>query len=133
MGTTTLDLVRMYGVSQSRTTRFEIGPGRANRPRVHRLKTHAAHRRDLGLAGIAAVLLLPREEEPQIKVPIIDVFVSMPGFSSQEVQERATRPMEKLLWEISGSGIHLLDFKRPGARALPLCGSRLGRMLRKVW
>lgn len=54
------------------------------------------------LLGAAAVLLLPREEEPQIKVPMIDVLVSMPGFSAKEVEERATRPMEKLLWEISG-------------------------------
>ena len=54
------------------------------------------------LLGAAATLLLPREEEPQIKVPMIDVLVSVPGFSSKEVEERATRPMEKLLWEIPG-------------------------------
>ena len=54
------------------------------------------------LLGAAAIVLLPREEEPQIKVPMIDVLVSMPGFSAKEVEERATRPMEKLLWEIPG-------------------------------
>ncbi len=54
------------------------------------------------LLGLASVLMLPREEEPQIKVPMIDVLVSMPGFSAKEVEERATRPMEKLLWEIPG-------------------------------
>ncbi|MGZ8939544.1 MAG: efflux RND transporter permease subunit [Limisphaerales bacterium] len=54
------------------------------------------------LLGAAAILLLPREEEPQIKVPMIDVLVSMPGATAQEVEERATRPMEKLLWEIPG-------------------------------
>lgn len=54
------------------------------------------------MLGIAAVLLLPREEEPQIKVPMIDVLVAMPGFSAREVAERATRPMEKVLWEIPG-------------------------------
>jgi multidrug efflux pump subunit AcrB len=54
------------------------------------------------LLGFAAVLLLPREEEPQIKVPMVDVLVAMPGFSAREVAERATRPMEKLLWEIPG-------------------------------
>jgi multidrug efflux pump subunit AcrB len=54
------------------------------------------------LLGLLAVLLLPREEEPQIKVPMVDVMVSMPGFSAKEVEERATRPMEKLLWEIPG-------------------------------
>ena len=54
------------------------------------------------LLGLLAVLLLPREEEPQIKVPMVDVLVTMPGFSAKEVEERATRPMEKLLWEIPG-------------------------------
>lgn len=54
------------------------------------------------LLGIGAVLLLPREEEPQIIVPMIDVFVSMPGASAREVEQRVTRPMEKLLWEIPG-------------------------------
>jgi len=52
--------------------------------------------------GLFAVLMLPREEEPQIKVPMIDVIVAMPGASPQEVENRVTRPMEKLLWEISG-------------------------------
>ena len=54
------------------------------------------------LLGAAAIVLLPREEEPQIKVPMVDVMVSMPGSSAQEIEERVTRPMEKLLWEISG-------------------------------
>lgn len=54
------------------------------------------------LLGLFAVVMLPREEEPQIKVPMVDVLVAMPGFSAKEVEERATRPMEKLLWEIPG-------------------------------
>ena len=54
------------------------------------------------LLGAGALLLLPREEEPQIVVPMIDVFVQMPGASPKEVEERLTRPMEKLLWEIPG-------------------------------
>ncbi|MBU1194517.1 MAG: efflux RND transporter permease subunit [Proteobacteria bacterium] len=54
------------------------------------------------LLGIAAVMFLPREEEPQIIVPIIDVFVQMPGASAKEVEQRVTKPMEKLLWEIPG-------------------------------
>ncbi|HRE08326.1 MAG TPA: efflux RND transporter permease subunit, partial [Opitutaceae bacterium] len=54
------------------------------------------------LLGAFAVFMLPREEEPQIKVPIIDVFIGMPGASPQEVENRVTRPMEKLLWEIPG-------------------------------
>ena len=54
------------------------------------------------LLGIAAVVALPREEEPQIIVPMIDVFVQMPGAGAKEVEERVTSPMEKLLWEIPG-------------------------------
>ena len=54
------------------------------------------------LLGLGAILKLPREEEPQIKVPMIDVLVSMPGASAKEVEERVTRPMEKLLWEVTG-------------------------------
>jgi multidrug efflux pump subunit AcrB len=54
------------------------------------------------LLGAAAIVLLPREEEPQIKVPMIDVMVAMPGSTAKEIEERATRPMEKLLWEVPG-------------------------------
>jgi len=54
------------------------------------------------LLGVAAVIALPREEEPQIIVPMIDVFVQMPGASAKEVEQRVTKPMEKLLWEVPG-------------------------------
>jgi multidrug efflux pump subunit AcrB len=54
------------------------------------------------LLGTVAVLLLPREEEPQIKVPMVDVMVAMPGAQAEEVAERVVRPMEQLLWEIDG-------------------------------
>ena len=54
------------------------------------------------LLGFAAVVALPREEEPQIIVPMIDIFVQMPGASAKEVEQRITSPMEKLLWEIPG-------------------------------
>ncbi len=52
--------------------------------------------------GIVAVVALPREEEPQIIVPMVDVMVGMPGASPEEVEQRVTRPMEKLLWEVPG-------------------------------
>ncbi len=54
------------------------------------------------LLGVAAMVALPREEEPQIIVPMIDIFVQMPGASAKEVEQRITSPMEKLLWEIPG-------------------------------
>ncbi len=54
------------------------------------------------LLGIAAVISLPREEEPQIIVPMVDIFVKMPGAGAKEVEQRISSPMEKLLWEIPG-------------------------------
>lgn len=54
------------------------------------------------LLGAGAIMLLPREEEPQIVVPMVDLFVQMPGATAKEVEERVTGPMEKLLWEIPG-------------------------------
>jgi multidrug efflux pump subunit AcrB len=54
------------------------------------------------LLGAGAIALLPREEEPQIVVPMIDVFVQMPGASASEIEQRVTKPMERLLWEIPG-------------------------------
>jgi len=54
------------------------------------------------LLGLYAVFALPREEEPQIIVPMIDVFAQMPGASPTEIEQRVTRPLEKLLWEVPG-------------------------------
>ncbi len=66
------------------------------------------------LLGIMAILLLPREEEPQIKVPMVDVMVAMPGATAAEVENRVSRPMEKLLWEIPGVE-YLYSTSMPGA------------------
>jgi len=54
------------------------------------------------LLGVYAGVALPREEEPQIIVPMVDVFVDLPGASPTEVEQRVTRPIEKLLWEVPG-------------------------------
>ncbi len=54
------------------------------------------------LLGIFAVIVTPREEEPQIIVPMIDVMVAYPGASAKEVEQRVTGPMEKFLSEIKG-------------------------------
>ena len=65
------------------------------------------------LLGFFAVIVTPREEEPQIVVPMIDVFVSYPGASSEEVDQRVTQPMAKLLWEIKGVE-YIYTQSRPG-------------------
>ncbi len=66
------------------------------------------------LLGIFAVMVTPREEEPQIVVPMIDVMVSYPGASAKEVEERVTKPMEKFLWEIKGVE-YIYSIVRPGS------------------
>lgn len=65
------------------------------------------------LLGTFAVIVTPREEEPQIIVPMIDVYVSYPGASAEEVDERATIPMSRLLWEIKGVE-YVYTMSKPG-------------------
>ncbi len=52
------------------------------------------------LLGFFATVSLPREEEPQINVPMFDVFVGFPGASAEEVEERLTNVGERKFWEI---------------------------------
>jgi multidrug efflux pump subunit AcrB len=66
------------------------------------------------ILGLFAVIVTPREEEPQIVVPMIDVMVAYPGASAREVEERVTRPMEKFLWEIKGVE-YVYSIVRPGS------------------
>ncbi len=52
--------------------------------------------------GVAALLITPREEEPQIVVPLADVLVSAPGLSAAQVERQVATPLEKLLSQIDG-------------------------------
>ena len=52
------------------------------------------------LLGAFAILITPREEEPQIKVPMIDVFAALPGATAEEVERRVVSPVEKALHQI---------------------------------
>lgn len=52
--------------------------------------------------GIYSTLLIPREEEPQIKIPIADIFVSYPGANPKEVESRVVQPLEKMISNIKG-------------------------------
>ncbi len=54
------------------------------------------------LIGLAALLVTPREEDPQIVVPLADVMVSMPGYSAEQVEQLAATPLEKILFQIDG-------------------------------
>jgi multidrug efflux pump subunit AcrB len=65
------------------------------------------------LLGAVAVWMTPREEEPQIIVPMLDVVVQMPGASPQEVEQRVSVPMERLLREVPGVE-YLYSISHPG-------------------
>ena len=54
------------------------------------------------VAGAVALWITPREEDPQIVVPIADVMVSMPGASAREVERQVSTRLEKLLYQIDG-------------------------------
>ncbi|WP_407944131.1 efflux RND transporter permease subunit [Maridesulfovibrio sp.] len=54
------------------------------------------------LLGLAAVQLTPREEEPQIVVPMADIVVQAPGAGAEEVEKLITTPLERILWQIDG-------------------------------
>ncbi len=65
------------------------------------------------LLGFWAVQSTPREEEPQIVVPMADVLVQAPGASAEEVEKLVATPLERLLWQIDGVE-HVYSMSRPG-------------------
>ena len=54
------------------------------------------------LLGMAGLMLTPRQEDPQISVPMIDIFVQYPGAPVDEVASLAIKPLERIMWEIPG-------------------------------
>ncbi len=65
------------------------------------------------VAGAAALWLTPREEEPQIVVPVADVFVTLPGSSAKEVEQLVSSRLEKMLYQIDGVE-YVYSMSRPG-------------------
>ncbi|HEX7554097.1 MAG TPA: efflux RND transporter permease subunit, partial [Geothrix sp.] len=65
------------------------------------------------LLGALAVWLTPREEEPQIVVPMVDLYVPYPGASPREVESQIVAPLERRLWGIPGVE-YLYSTSRPG-------------------
>ena len=65
------------------------------------------------LSGALALLVTPREEEPQIVVPVANIVVSAPGVTAHEVERLVAKPLESLLWEINGVE-YVYSFSRPG-------------------
>ncbi|HVJ09191.1 MAG TPA: efflux RND transporter permease subunit [Acidisarcina sp.] len=87
------------------------------------------------VVGAFAVLVIPREEEPQIVVPMFDVTTSLPGASPTEVEQRVTVPIERLLREIPGVE-YVYSTSSPGASlviARFLVGTREDDALVKIY
>ena len=71
------------------------------------------------LMGLFAVLVTPREEEPQINVTFANIFIAFPGASASQVENLVAAPMEKLLGEIDGVK-HIYSVSRPGIAVLSI-------------
>ena len=87
------------------------------------------------LLGLYSVIATPREEEPQIVVPMVDIYLPMPGSSPKEVQELLVEPFEKKLWEIKGVE-YLYSASRPGLGIVTvrfLVGENLEQSLVKLY
>lgn len=54
------------------------------------------------IVGVAALLITPREEDPQIVVPLADIYVNFPGHSASEVEQLVSSPLERVLYQIDG-------------------------------
>ena len=65
------------------------------------------------LLGLFAVLVTPREEEPQINVTMASVLIPFPGAASADVQNMVARPAEQVLSQIAGIE-HVMSVSRPG-------------------
>ncbi|HIQ22951.1 MAG TPA: efflux RND transporter permease subunit [Planctomycetes bacterium] len=63
--------------------------------------------------GAGALMITPREEEPQIVVPMADVFISAPGLSAQEVEKHVAYRLERILYQIDGVE-YVYSMSRPG-------------------
>jgi multidrug efflux pump subunit AcrB len=71
------------------------------------------------LLGLFAVMVTPREEEPQINVTFANVFIPFQGASAREVEELVTTPAEQILSELEGVK-HIYSVSRPGMSVLTI-------------
>lgn len=69
------------------------------------------------LLGLFAIIVTPREEEPQINVTFANVFIPFPGASAVEVENLVSTPAEQVLSEITGID-HVFSVSRPGMAVL---------------
>ena len=69
------------------------------------------------LLGVIAVVLTPREEEPQINVTMANVFIPFPGASVRDVEHMVATPAEQVLSQITGVE-HVMSISKPGGAVL---------------
>ncbi|MCG7959025.1 MAG: efflux RND transporter permease subunit, partial [Candidatus Thiodiazotropha taylori] len=69
------------------------------------------------LLGVFAVLITPREEEPQINVTFANIFIPFPGATATEIEHLVATPAEQVLSEIDGIK-HVYSTSRPGMAVL---------------
>ena len=83
------------------------------------------------IAGAASLLITPREEDPQIIVPMADVMVSMPGAEAAEVERQVSTRLEKLLYQIPGVE-YVYSTSMPG-QAVVTVRFYVGQDLERSW
>ena len=88
----------------------------------------------LGL-GFMGMMFTPRQEDPQISVPMVDIFVSYPGASSSQVASMIANPLEKIMSEIQGIE-HVYSASQRGNAMVTvqfMVGEDMGKSLVKVY
>nr|WP_245537453.1 efflux RND transporter permease subunit [Thiocystis violascens] len=86
------------------------------------------------MMGMLGLLMTPRQEDPQISVPMIDIMVQYPGASSQQVANLATQPLERIMSEIPGVK-HVYSASQRGQGIVTIefdVGEKMGPSLVKV-
>jgi len=83
------------------------------------------------VAGVVSLLVTPREEDPQIIVPMADVMISMPGADAAEVERQVSTRLEKLLYQIPGVE-YVYSTSMPG-QAIVTVRFYVGQDLERSW
>lgn len=86
------------------------------------------------LLGLAGLIMTPRQEDPQISVPLIDLFIQYPGAPVEEVASLAIQPLERMMWEIQGVK-HVYSVSQRGGGMVTVqfeVGEEMGPSLVKV-
>lgn len=86
------------------------------------------------LMGIMGYLLIPRQEDPQISVPMVDLVIQYPGASAQKVSDLAISPLERIMSEIPGvKHVYSASMRNQGIVTVQFeVGQEMGKSLVKV-